>query len=157
MFKKVCMAVALVGMSAFGMNAVAQSEQVLSPTVFMDQWEQPQALSSDTKWLIFTADKQSGKWVKETLETMDVKDMAAKNWLYVADVSGMPSFITKFMAIPKMKDYAFPIALEREGVASSEWPKQEDSVNIYELNNLVIQKVHTLTSAEDVSAFLKSM
>ena len=152
MIKKIFLALTLLSLSAF-----AHAQQTLTPTTFMDQWDQPQALNSETKWLIFTANKESGKWVKEYLEGMDVEDMAVKKWLYVADISGMPSLITKFMAIPKMKDYKFSIALEKEGEVSSDWPKQEGAVNVYQLNALAIDKVHTLTSADEVNAFLESI
>jgi len=155
MIKSLILAVTLLGF-----NAVAQAEQAvetLAPAQFMDQWEKPQALNADTKWVIFTSTKEAGKWVKETLETMQVEDMAAKQWLYVADISGMPSLITKFMAIPKMQDYKFSIALEREGDITQDWPKQEDAVNIYQMNALTIQKVHAFTSEDEVVAFFKTM
>ena len=150
----------LLAVTLFSFSGVIQAEQALktlAPSQFMDQWEKPQALNADTNWVIFTSTKATGKWVKETLETLKVEDMTAKQWLYVADISGMPSFITKFMAIPKMQDYRFPIALEREGDITQNWPKQEDAVNIYQMNALTIQKVHALTSEDQVVAFFKTM
>ena len=145
------------GLATMGASGLAQAEQTLAPAQFMDQWEQPQLLSGDTKLVIFTATKDTGNWVKSTLETLAIEDMAAKNWLYVADVSGMPSFITKFMAIPKMKNYKFPIALEREGDLTKNWPKQKDAVNVYQMNALTIEEAHTFTSEDEVVNFLKSI
>ncbi|MBN2865469.1 MAG: hypothetical protein JXK16_05625 [Thiotrichales bacterium] len=147
----------LLALTFFTMSAVAYAQQTLVPAEFLDQWEKPQALNADTKWVIFTSTKEAGKWVKETLETMQVEDMAAKQWLYVADISGMPSLITKFMAIPKMQDYKFPIALEREGDITQAWPKQEDAVNVYKMDGLTIQKVYALTSEPEVVEFFKTM
>lgn len=154
MFKGLVLAL---GFAAISVSGLAQAEQKLAPVEFMDQWEQPQLLSAETKWLIFTDTKDAGSWVKDTLEALDVEDMSTNNWLYVADVSGMPSLITRFMAIPKMKDYKFSIALEREGDLTKDWPKQEDAVNIYQLNALTVEKVHTFTNEEDVMSFLKSI
>ncbi|HHS99728.1 MAG TPA: hypothetical protein ENK73_02630 [Thiomicrospira sp.] len=139
------------------LTAVAQADQKLTPTVFMDQWDQPQALTSDVKWLIFSTTKDGGNWVKTQLEEMGIENLQSKNWMYVADVSQMPSLITKFMAIPKMQDYKFAIALEREGEATADWPKQEDAVNVYKLNALTIEEVHTLTTQESVASFLNSI
>ena len=147
----------LLALTFFTMSAVAYAQQTLVPAEFLDQWEKPQALNADTKWVIFTSTKEAGKWVKETLETMQVEDMAAKQWLYVADISGMPSLITKFMAIPKMQDYKFPIALEREGDITQAWPKQEDAVNVYKMDGLTIQKVYALTSEPEVVELFKTM
>lgn len=154
MFKRFVLAL---GFVALGVSGLAQAEQKLAPTEFMDQWEQPQLLNSDTKWLIFTDTKDAGSWVKDTLEALEIEDMATNNWLYVADVSGMPSLITRFMAIPKMKNYKFSIALEREGDLTKDWPKQESAVNIYQLNALTVEKVHAFKNEGDVASFLKSI
>jgi len=152
MIKKWALALALSGVAAF-----AQAEQKLNPTVFMDQWDQPQSLTSDVQWVIFSTTKDGGNWVKTQLEEMGIENLKAKKWMYVADVSQMPSLITKFMAIPKMQDYKFSIALEREGDVTADWPKQEDAVNIYKLNALTIEEVHTLTTKESVAAFIDSI
>ncbi|MEA3404464.1 MAG: hypothetical protein U9R28_01855 [Pseudomonadota bacterium] len=152
MFKKWMLAFVLLGFTA-----VVQAEQKLNATVFMDQWDQPQSLTPDVQWLIFSTTKDGGSWVKTQLEEMGIENLQAKNWMYVADISQMPSLITKFMAIPKMKNYKFSIALEKEGEATVDWPKQEDAVNIYKLNALTIEEVHSLTSKESVATFLNSI
>jgi len=141
----------------FGLSAPMQAGQTLTPTTFVDQWEQPLSLSSDVQWLIFSTSKEGGNWVKTHLEEMEVENLKAKNWMYVADISQMPSLITKFMAIPKMQDYKFSIALEKEGEVTANWPKQEGAVNVYKLNALSIEEFHALKTKEDVASFLNSI
>ncbi len=135
----------------------AQAQQTLKLTVFMDQRDQPQALDAETKLVIFSSTKETGNWVKNSFESMGIEDLAAKKWLYVADVSGMPSLITKYMAIPKMQDYAFSIALERDGEVTADWPKQADAVNVYQLNALTIDKSYAFDSEEALLQFLNSI
>ena len=155
MMKPLLVVAALISMAISTTTALAQ--QTLEPITFMDQWGKPQVLNLSTKWLIFTDNKDSGTWVKTQLENLDGEALMAKNTVYIADVSGMPSLITKFIAIPKMQDYSFPIALETQGVVSKAWPKKEGAVNVYQLSALTITNVHALTSQAQVSAFFTSI
>ncbi|MDG6777941.1 hypothetical protein QCB44_04385 [Thiomicrorhabdus sp. zzn3] len=131
--------------------------QTLQAHTFEDQWKKPQVLNAQTQWVIFSSHKAGGEWVKNALSTLETTDLAQKNWLYVADISAMPSLISKFVAIPKMQDYKFAIALEKEGEATKDWPKQDDKVSVYKLNALEVVDTTFLDSEEAVIDFLKSI
>ncbi|WP_178862326.1 hypothetical protein [Thiomicrorhabdus cannonii] len=136
-------------------SAQAAELKSLQAHTFMDQWDKPQTLNEQTEWLILSTHKAGGEWVKKALSDLKIQDLAAKNWLYVADISAMPSLITRFVAIPKMQDYTFAIALEKEGEVTANWPKQADKVSVYKLKGLQIEEVHTLDSEQAVLNFIK--
>lgn len=145
-------------LSAFLMSFTLLAQaQTFKAHSFEDQWDKPQALNAQTQWVIFSSHKAGGEWVKNALSTLEITDLAQKNWIYVADISAMPSLISKFVAIPKMQDYKFAIALEKEGDFTKDWPKQEDKVSVYKLNALEVVDTTYLDSEEAVVDFLKSI
>jgi hypothetical protein len=151
MLKKLILSALLMSVSLL---AQAQTLQAHS---FEDQWGKPQALDAQTKWVIFSSHKAGGEWVKSALDSLQITDLAERNALYVADISAMPGLISKFVAIPKMQDYPFAIALEKEGDFTQEWPKQDGKVSVYQLKALQVMDTTYLDSEAAVIDFLRSI
>lgn len=128
----------------------------LQPVVFTDQWGHEQRLTSNTELIIFSHHKDGSAWVKQALQALEISSMDDHHWLYVANIAGMPTLITKLFAIPKMRDYAFPIALVTDNTVVEAWPKKDDFVAIYSLNNLAIESVEYFNSADAVRLYLES-
>lgn len=146
-----------VGLSLMLPMAHAETNS-LNAMTFQDQWEKPQVLDTDVNWVILSTSKAGGNWVKDALEEMGWKDLSDKKLLYVADISGMPSLISKYMAIPAMQDYAFPIALVQDEEQIETWPKPaDDGVMVYELKQFKIVSSQELTSDTAVENFLKTL
>lgn len=150
-FLKTGLAVVALSLSSF----MAQAQTL--PTVTLnDQFEQPIAFGNETKWVLLSSEKDAGKMVKESLNTLELTDLAAHNGIYIADVSAMPGFITKLVAIPKMKDYAFKMAVVMDDEKLVDWPKQEDKVSAILLDNMEVKSVEYFDSAEALQAWIKA-
>lgn len=141
-------------MMAFSFNVQSAPTKTLSQQVFEDQHAAPVSLSVTTQWLIFSHDKQGGEWVRQALTELGIEDLEARGGLYVADVSGMPSLITKWFALPKMQKYPFRIGLDTSGDLTSDWPKTDSTVTLMRLNGLDVIEQVKATSGEQVKAFL---
>lgn len=50
--------------------------------------------------------------------------------VFVGDVSGMPSFITRLAAVPLMQSYTYPVWLDYDGTATENLPVLEDQVSL---------------------------
>ena len=99
----------------FSVAALAQDPiQSLPMHSFVNQWDKPTELNKKTKWLVLSQSKDAGAMVKEAFDELKVQDTSKYGLLYVADISAMPGFITKLFALPKMRDFAFPVALIKE-------------------------------------------
>lgn len=144
------LAVAALSVASFQVSA-----QTLPATEFQDQHEASILLNEQTKWVLLTSEKAAGKLVKETLNAMGMTDLSAKAGLYVADVSAMPGFITRMVALPKMKDYAFKVAVVMEEEQVAGWPREEDQVTAMTLNNLNVESVEYIDSQEALQAWIQ--
>lgn len=54
---------------------------------------------------------------------------------FVGNVSAMPSFITRIVAVPKMRDYVYPVWLDYDGQATDNLPVQADQVSMIDVED----------------------
>lgn len=119
-----------------------------------DQFEKEHTLDSNVKTIIFSATKDENNTIKEFLNSKGNDFLTTNHVVYVADITGMPSLITKFIALPKMKNYSFPILLidEENKVL---FPVEKDKITIIILDNSKITDVKYIKTAEDLAATFK--
>lgn len=121
-----------------------------------NQNEEAVKISPETKWLVFVAEKDISKIVTDYLNESKFNLDAAKV-IYVSDISGMPSLITKMVALPKMKKYDFKIALDRTGDATKSWPKESGKATVVQLDQMKVQQVKYLGSKDEVTQFFAGL
>lgn len=147
----------LLGLALVSVNVYAQT---LSAYTFENQWEKPVELNSSTQWVLLSQSKDSGNYVKEAFEALNMEDPAKYNMIYIADISAMPSFVTKLFALPKMRDYAFPMALVREegqlaNLKLDSYDKEKAA--LLKLNNLEVGEVLEFDNTDTLTAKLKEI
>ncbi len=137
-------------------SATAQQlgNKQLANRQFVDQWDKPIAINENTKLVIFSHDMDSSGIVKDTLAKLNIADVSAKNWLGVSDISGMPWLITKFVAMPKMRDYPYALALDTEGTITKDWPRTDDQVTVFVLDKGEVQSVQQFATVDELASFL---
>jgi len=143
-------------MMVFAVSAQAQN---IAKQSFEDQWEKPIELNQQTKWLVITQSKDAGKIVKESFEDLAIKDLGQLNLLYLADISGMPSFITSMFALPKMRDYAFHIGLIKKDdqlAALKLTSLDSEKVSVVSLKNLEVVNTQLFEDKAAFEAFLQT-
>ncbi|WP_029406567.1 hypothetical protein [Thiomicrorhabdus sp. Milos-T2] len=139
--------------------AVSAQAQTMAKQSFEDQWEKPVELNQQTKWLVITQSKDTGKIVKESFEDLAIKDLAQLKLLYLADISGMPSFITSMFALPKMRDYAFHIGLikkDNQLAALKLTSLDTEKVSVVSLKNLEVVNTQLFEDKAAFEAFLQT-
>lgn len=126
----------------------------LSLPQLKDQFDKPHALSNNTRWLVFSHDMDSSKIARVAFDKQTSATLAAASIQYYADISAMPSLISRFIAIPKMKKLNYTIIMDKDGNALNRMPKKESKISIIELNQGKIEKI-TLT--DDIKVLKKQL
>lgn len=136
----------------FSSNIFAQSFKTLT---FETQHEEKIQLNKQVKWVIFSASKSGSQILQESFRELKIhqKWLAENKVLYVADISGMPSLIASLFALPKMRGFPYPVALDREGDITQGWQQKGDVVTVYKLDRLNVIETVTLDSIETVNQF----
>ena len=95
-----------------------------------DQHDKPFPLPADTRLIVFTADKSAAEMINGHLKQQPSDYMNQRKMVYIADISAMPGFITSMVAIPKMRDYAYRIAIGAEKEQTEMLPRNVYSVTL---------------------------
>ena len=66
----------------------------------------------------------------------------------------MPSLITKFFALPKMKKYPFSVML-LDDTNKGNFVKEEGKIIVYTLDNLKVLDKRSITTAEELAEIIK--
>ena len=78
-----------------------------------------------------------------------------KKAIYVADISGMPGFITKMVAIPKMQKRPYTIAILRDEAQSKRFPQKDDAITIIKLKSGKVTEITFVTKQEEITKALQ--
>ncbi|PIE71675.1 MAG: hypothetical protein CSA22_02295 [Deltaproteobacteria bacterium] len=136
---------------------VANAMQVGDPLPtfkIVDQFGKEQVLSSDTKTIMVTSSKVTSEIIKDYLLEKGKGFLERNSAYYVADISGMPSVISKLFAVPKMKDYPFSILLVDKKQAKT-FSKKEDQITIYTIENGKVLSINYIKEKEELASFFK--
>ncbi|MEI6859871.1 MAG: hypothetical protein V5788_08845 [Shewanella sp.] len=129
--------------------------ELVVPITLQDQFENEVTITSATEVLLFSSNMEGGDIIKEALTKLQAANQQSlDNLVYVVDISGMPSLIAKFVAIPQMKDLPFSMGLDREGDVTKVLPSEEDKATLIRLNKLKIVDIAIFDSSE---ALLKAL
>lgn len=126
----------------------------LAPFDIADQHGQSVRVDRDVRVLMFSRDMTANKLAKKAFMDKPSNYLATAHAVYLIDVSGMPSFVTRHFAIPKMQKYGYRIFLDREGTLTSALPAREDEVTIMTIDDL---EVTAIEYARDPAALVRAV
>ncbi|RME34277.1 MAG: FAD/FMN-containing dehydrogenase [Gammaproteobacteria bacterium] len=124
----------------------------LSPLSLSDQRGAPAPVGEQTRLVLFSRDMSGGKVIRKALEGLDPAPLKRGEVVYLADISGMPGLIARFIALPTMRKYPYPITLDHDGDATRRLPSKEGEVTVLHLEGLRIGALEFTTDPERVRA-----
>lgn len=113
----------------------------------VDQFDKKMEVNKDAK-VFLSFEKDVSAEIKSFLETQEKDYLIKNNTIYISDISSMPSIITSWFAIPKMKKFHFQIALiydEKEGEILS---REEGKVTVVTLQENIITSIDFILAEE---------
>lgn len=124
------------------------------PLVLKDPFDQPQSLPSDTVYLLFSAEKQTSTWATHWLDQQTPAYLAHRHIVYVADIHKMPSLITRFIALPELRDKTYPVLLGYEATDVQALPRQAGCLSLFTLQDGKLQQIHYICQADELEHHL---
>ena len=119
-----------------------------------DQYEKTHKISADAKTILIAESRGTSVIVREYLLTKDTNFLASNKTHYIADISGMPYLISKFIALPKMKKYPFSILLVDEEQAKS-FSTKDDKITVYTITDGKVSGLKYIETTEELDAVFK--
>ena len=139
-------------------DAAPLTEGSAMPTLSLnDQHDKPAAVSTQTRWVVFTAEKPVNDMVSAVLAAEPAGVADRLRLVYVADISGMPALVTRMFALPKLRELPFPIALVREAAQLTQVadiPRVKGAATVLRLDNGRVAQVATIRLADELRSLL---
>lgn len=120
-----------------------------------DQHDQVVTTSQDLQMILFAGEKGTSELMTKVLEALPPSTLKDKKAIYIADISGMPGFITKMVALPRMQKLPYQIGLIRDA-KDAEWlPKKSQHVTAIKIQQGKIVAIDYLIDANQINQLLK--
>jgi len=110
--------------------ATVQIGSPLPALTLKDQHEASATITTDTRYLIFVAERAASALVETALEGQTATTLAAAKVRYVADISAMPGIVTTVIALPQMRKRPYPMLLGRNADETSMLPREPGKVTL---------------------------
>lgn len=136
----------------FLLITISFSAQALQATEFKDQFGELHQVDLVNTTVLYASDKKAGD---KAVAFFSANKEALEGITYIANISRMPSFISDWIAIPAMKDYGFPVLLQREGELYSEHTLEKGDLLKVEYKNGQAIRTTIVPSAQPLSEALK--
>jgi hypothetical protein len=124
--------------------------QSVSPLDLKDQFGKKHILKVMPHTLIMAFEKGTGATVNEYLAAQDKGYLGEHNAAFVADISGMPSFITSSFAIPKMQKYPHTVLLIYDEEFGLKFPGEEDKITVMKFRGNFLQSINYVSTADEL-------
>ena len=108
----------------------------------VDQFdEKTEVKQKGSTTLLLSFEKDVSSDLKKYIATKQKGFLEVNNIMYISDISSMPSVITSWVAIPKMKKFNFKISLIYDEKEASSISRKEKKVTVVTLKNNRIEKI----------------
>ncbi|WP_417763273.1 hypothetical protein [Shewanella sp.] len=124
---------------------------------FEDQFANAAVVNNETRWVVFTRSMAGAEVVQEALAGATTAQLSHAHLIYVADISGMPSLIFKLVALPKMQDLGYSIALDKEGEFTKYYPVADGTAALLDLKEMQLTQIRYFDSASALKDALQPL
>ena len=131
-------------------------DSTVSELKIKDQFEKEHTLNANIKTILFASDKATSDMLRDYLLPLSEKEniLEKNNAVYIADISGMPSLISKYIALPKMKKYPFSILL-LDDTNKDNFTKEDGKIIVYTLDNLKVTNITKISTPQELANIIK--
>lgn len=102
-----------------------------------------------TRVVLFAIEKAPSDEVNTYLTNLGVEAMRKDGIVFLADISGMPGFVTQTFALPKMRKRPYSILLANKAEQAAFMPHEKDAVTVLQVSQ---GKIGHIAFARDAAA-----
>ncbi|MEJ2501443.1 MAG: FAD/FMN-containing dehydrogenase, partial [Campylobacterales bacterium] len=102
-------------------------------TTLEDQFEKRHSVSAEDRIVLVSFERDVSNAVNAFLQKQPKGFLKVHNAKYIADISAMPTIVSKLFALPKMRDYHYPVLLNYDDGFEKRFDKKEGKLTVYRL------------------------
>lgn len=142
MFKKLLLCLFLGG-SLWASTAFNEGDKIGNFSL-LNQFDVKQTVDNSVETIVVSFEKDTGAQLNEFLSKQTPDFLQQHKAVFIANISGMPSIITKMFALPKMRNYKHSILLIYDE-SDVRFKSQEGKSTVYKLKDGIIQSIEFIT------------
>lgn len=142
MFKKLLLCLFLGG-SLWASAAFNEGDKIGNFSL-LNQFDVKQTVDNSVETIVVSFEKDTGAQLNEFLSKQTPDFLQQHKAVFIANISGMPSIITKMFALPKMRNYKHSILLIYDE-SDVRFKSQEGKSTVYKLKDGIIQSIEFIT------------
>lgn len=148
----------LIGLLTLLSTGLAQAAEALKagdklPNIALTtQHDKAFSFDNSVKRIIMSAEKQSAGMVTDLLDSKPASYLKDSQTVYLADMHRMPSLITKFVALPQLREKAYDIVLGREEADLAAFPREKGCLTLIALKEQRIESIKFLCTEDELKA-----
>jgi hypothetical protein len=116
-----------------------------------DQYGKEREVNEQVRLILFCREKKGNDIVGEALKKTSADYLSQHHTVFVADTSGMPRLITKFVALPALRKKPYRVLLDPEPSVTKDFPSEKDKVTLLFLENLTIKAIEFVDDPKDIT------
>jgi len=128
---------------------------LLPDAAIEDQFGVAHVLGDEVRLVVMTRDMEAGEVARAAIEQAGPATLEGPGKVYVSDISGMPGLIATMFAIPKMRERAYPLLLDRDGTFTARFPSEPAHVTLLLVEERRIREIRLLAETEAIAALLR--
>lgn len=147
--------ISLMVLFSSGMTQAAELVKVgdkLPNIALTTQHDKAYGFDNSVKHIIMSAEKQSAGMVTDLLDSKPATYLKDTNTVYLADMHRMPSLITKFVALPQLREKAYDIVLGREEADLAQFPREKGCLTLMSVKEQTIESLKFICSEDELKA-----
>lgn len=134
------------------LSSVIEAQVHIAPLTLEDQHGQAQSIDETVTGVIFSHDMTGKDIVHDAIGQQENNYLQQRKAVCVADIEAMPSLVARFFALPAMRDYSYRIMLDKDGAATRDWPRKDDTVTLLTLQDGILVAHNFYSSAQALLA-----
>jgi hypothetical protein len=119
-----------------------QIGQTINSIILNDQFGTIHNIDEMPRTIIMAFEKEPSAVLNEYLSKQSEGYLEKNNAIFIADISGMPAFVSKSFALPKMREYKYKVLLITDENEGAMYPYQEGQITIIKTENNRIKSIN---------------
>jgi hypothetical protein len=116
-----------------------------------DQHGKEHIVNEQVRLVLFCKDMKGNDIVGDALKESATGYLSQHQAFFVADTSGMPRLIAKFVAMPALRKRPYVVLLDTGPSVTRDFPSQKDKVTLLYLNSLTIEAIEFVDDPKDIT------
>lgn len=149
--------IGLITLFSIGLAQAAELLKVgdkLPNIMLTNQHDKTYHFDNSVKRILMSAEKQSAGMVTDLLDTKPASYLKDTDTVYLADIHRMPSLITKFIALPQLREKAYDIVLGREAFDLAQFPREKGCLTLIAIKEQSIESLKYLCTEDALKSAL---